>query len=203
MIYDVEINGRVRRIEVLRRGGVFEIALDGRKQTADVSVMNSIWSLILSDVEEEPAKAGPHDNKAGPHDNENVGAGFSRPGTGTRRSHEIAIVEHPSTGDLSVHVNGRLVTASVGGARPAWARRGHEAGAGGKGPVKVIAPMPGKVVKVLVKPGDTVTARQGVVVVEAMKMENELRAPKAGTVSEVHATEGASVEAGTTLVVIE
>jgi len=63
--------------------------------------------------------------------------------------------------------------------------------------------MPGKVVKVLVKPGDAVTTRQGVVVVEAMKMENELRSPKAGTVTQVTAAEGMSVEAGAALLVIE
>jgi biotin carboxyl carrier protein len=53
-----------------------------------------------------------------------------------------------------------------------------------------------------VKPGDTVEARQGVVIVEAMKMENELRSPKAGTVSEVRVAEGASVEAGAILLVV-
>jgi biotin carboxyl carrier protein len=63
--------------------------------------------------------------------------------------------------------------------------------------------MPGKIVRILVKPGDSVLARQGLVVVEAMKMENELRAPKAGTVAEVRVTEGASVEAGAVLVVVE
>ena len=63
--------------------------------------------------------------------------------------------------------------------------------------------MPGRVVRVLVAPGDTVAARQGVVVVEAMKMENELRSPKAGTVKEVAVTPGTSVEAGRVLVVIE
>ena len=63
----------------------------------------------------------------------------------TRRSYEIALLEQPD-GGLSVHVNGRLVTATVAGARPAWARRGQEAGAGGKGPARVTAPMPGKVV---------------------------------------------------------
>ena len=62
--------------------------------------------------------------------------------------------------------------------------------------------MPGKVVRVLVKPGDEVVARQGVVVVEAMKMENELRAGRAGIVREVLVAEGASVDAGTPLVVI-
>ena len=63
--------------------------------------------------------------------------------------------------------------------------------------------MPGKVVKVLVRAGDEVKARQGLVVVEAMKMENELRSPKDGRVSEVLVAEGASVEAGRPLVVVE
>jgi len=62
--------------------------------------------------------------------------------------------------------------------------------------------MPGKVVRVLVGAGETVAARQGLVVVEAMKMENELRAPRAGTVRDVRAVEGASVEAGALLLTI-
>ena len=67
----------------------------------------------------------------------------------------------------------------------------------------IVAPMPGRVVRVLVAPGDEVAARQPVVVVEAMKMENELRSPKAGRVKDVPVTEGTSVEAGRVLVVIE
>ena len=63
--------------------------------------------------------------------------------------------------------------------------------------------MPGKVVRVLVKPGDTVAARQPLVVVEAMKMENELRAGRDGTVAEVHVREGVSVDAGALLIVIQ
>ncbi len=62
--------------------------------------------------------------------------------------------------------------------------------------------MPGKIVRVLVKPGDRVRARQAVVVIEAMKMENELRAARDGTVAEVPAIEAMSVDAGTLLVVI-
>ena len=58
------------------------------------------------------------------------------------------------------------------------------------------APMPGKIVKVLVKPGDAVAARQGLVVIEAMKMENELRATRAGRVKDVHVAEGDLVDAG-------
>jgi biotin carboxyl carrier protein len=68
---------------------------------------------------------------------------------------------------------------------------------------KVTAPMPGRVVRVLVGPGDEIAVRQPVVVVEAMKMENELRSPKAGRVKEVPVSAGMSVEAGRTLVVIE
>jgi biotin carboxyl carrier protein len=68
------------------------------------------------------------------------------------------------------------------------------------GPIAVKSPMPGKVVKVLVAAGDSVKAGQGVVVVEAMKMENELKAPRDGTISEVKAREGQAVEAGAELV---
>jgi biotin carboxyl carrier protein len=63
--------------------------------------------------------------------------------------------------------------------------------------------MPGRVVRVLVAPGDAVAARQGVVVIEAMKMENELRAPRGGTVRDVLVAEGALVEANAVLVVLE
>jgi biotin carboxyl carrier protein len=63
--------------------------------------------------------------------------------------------------------------------------------------------MPGRVVRVLVGPGDEVEARQPVLVIEAMKMENELRAPRAGRVKDVAVEQGASVEAGRVLVVIE
>jgi biotin carboxyl carrier protein len=73
----------------------------------------------------------------------------------------------------------------------------------GAGEQRVVAPMPGRVVRVLVQAGDEVIARQGLVVVEAMKMENELTAPRAGRVKDVSVTEGLSVEAGRLLVTIE
>ena len=63
--------------------------------------------------------------------------------------------------------------------------------------------MPGKVVKILVAVGDEVAQGQGLVVVEAMKMENELKSPKAGTVVEVLAKEGAAVESGAKLIVVD
>jgi biotin carboxyl carrier protein len=92
------------------------------------------------------------------------------------------------------------VTVAVTRKTGAQSRRG---GPGGDGPARLLAPMPGKVVRVLVAPGDEVASRQGLVVVEAMKMENELRAGRAGRVSEVLVVEGTSVEAGALLVVLE
>jgi pyruvate carboxylase subunit B len=63
--------------------------------------------------------------------------------------------------------------------------------------------MPGLVVRVLVEPGDVVRAGQGVVIVEAMKMENELKAPADGTVARIDVQPGKTVEKGTTLVTLE
>jgi len=74
---------------------------------------------------------------------------------------------------------------------------------GGKGPRKLIAPMPGKVVRVLVKENAEVDAGQGLLVVEAMKMQNEIKSPKKGVLRKMLATEGASVSAGDVLAVVE
>ena len=84
----------------------------------------------------------------------------------------------------------------------------HLRGAGGAGAeqggrAQVKAPMPGKVVRVLVEAGQAVEAGQGLVVVEAMKMQNELKSPKSGTVAELRAEAGATVNAGDVLAVIE
>lgn len=67
----------------------------------------------------------------------------------------------------------------------------------------ITAPMPGKLVKVLVKVGDEVKEGQGLVVVEAMKMENELKSPKAGKVTELFAQEGSAVENNAKLIAVE
>ncbi len=71
------------------------------------------------------------------------------------------------------------------------------------GPAPLVAPMPGLIVRVAVKPGDEVKAGQGLVVMEAMKMENELRAVAAGRVKVVHAQPGTAVEKGALLVELE
>jgi len=63
--------------------------------------------------------------------------------------------------------------------------------------------MPGKIVRVLVQPGDKVEADAGIIVVEAMKMQNEKKAPKAGIVVSINSEEGATVNAGDVLAVVE
>ena len=120
---------------------------------------------------------------------------------GVAASREIGIAPGMARGELLIAFEGRTVPASVNGRRTG--RAAADAGGHAQGEQAVKAPMPGRVVRVLVQAGDTVTARQGVVVVEAMKMENELRSPKAGRVKEVAVEAGASVEAGRILVVIE
>ncbi len=115
-------------------------------------------------------------------------------------SRELQIAPGAVRGELLVALGGRTVPVIVNGRTR---RRGAPDETGRAGLQPVVAPMPGRVVRVLVSPGDDVAARQGVVVVEAMKMENELRSPKAGKVKEVNVTPGTSVEAGRVLVVIE
>ena len=86
---------------------------------------------------------------------------------------------------------------------PKHLRGAHVAGAHDGGRAQVIAPMPGKVVRVLVEAGQLVEAGAGLVVVEAMKMQNEVKSPKAGAVTEVRVEPGATVNAGDVLIVIE
>jgi biotin carboxyl carrier protein len=82
-----------------------------------------------------------------------------------------------------------------------WKRSAGAAGAQGR--ASIIAPMPGRIVRVLAAIGDDVAAGQGIVVVEAMKMQNELRAPRAGRVTAIHVRENDGVNAGAVLAVIE
>jgi len=76
-------------------------------------------------------------------------------------------------------------------------------GASKDGRQEILSPMPGKVVRVLAQVGDTVEEGQGLVVVEAMKMQNEMKSPKSGTVQEVRTRADATVAAGEVLLVIE
>ena len=169
----------------------FEVDINGRSRTVSV----------------EPAAPGRYrvTVDAQPHD-----VDAARVGTlglslfvdaAERASHDVQVAPAARTGDLLIRIDGRIVTATVNGRRAG--RAALQARMRVDGEQSIVAPMPGRVVRILVSPGDAVTARQGVVVVEAMKMENELRAPKDGRVKEVAVEPGASVEAGRVLVVIE
>jgi biotin carboxyl carrier protein len=183
MTFEVEVGQRRRRVELQRAGGDWTVWIDGHAMQVNLEELPAGWSMLI-----RSGDAGP-----GTDDEPRWSQGG--------RSHEIAIERLPGGARL-VSVDGRTVTLSLMDARTRAARR-HGGGAD-QGPRRtaVVAPMPGRVVKVLVAPGETVAARQGLVVVEAMKMENELRAPRAGQVAEVRVTDGAAVESGTVLVVL-
>ncbi len=101
---------------------------------------------------------------------------------------------------LRIEIGGRELTASVRDPRK-W-RRNHSAAASSDHRQSVPAPMPGRVVRVLVALGETIKAGQGIVVVEAMKMQNEVRSPKSGSVERLMVKEGQSVNAGDTIALI-
>ena len=112
-------------------------------------------------------------------------------------------VEFEERGDeVIVHLKDQLVRIDVSDERRRRLKMAR-AGFSAEGRQIVTAPMPGKVVRFLVKTGDEVKEGQGLVVVEAMKMENELKSPKAGRVVEICAKEGAAVEINARLVVVE
>ena len=116
------------------------------------------------------------------------------------QSYEVRL--SPSAdGVLKIQTGLQEFTAEVADPR-AWRGRRHgtlEA----EGRQQVVAPMPGKVVRLLVQVGDKVEAGQGLLVVEAMKMQNEIRSPKGGTVERLQVKEGQPVNAGEVLAWVE
>ncbi len=105
------------------------------------------------------------------------------------------------TGETEVTVNGRRMPVAVRDRK----RRRADAGGSGRsgGRATLIAPMPGKVVRVMCSVGDEVAANQGLLVVEAMKMQNEVQSPKIGQVAELRVREGQTVNAGEVLAIVE
>jgi biotin carboxyl carrier protein len=102
--------------------------------------------------------------------------------------------------DLHLWVGSTRFAAEV---RDPRSLRGRTRAGDDQGPKKIVAPMPGKVVRLLVHDGDEVEQGAGVAVVEAMKMQNEIKSPKKGSVQKILVTEGAAVNAGDVLAIIE
>lgn len=174
MKFELEVGDRLRTVEIQRHRQGYEVLVDGRRHLVDAAhIGRTAWSLLVRDAEGSAS-----------------------------RSIEAAVLRRTASSGFDVHIDGFHIPVQL---RGGLGRRTRDVGTGGRGsgPQRVVAPMPGKVLRVLVEPGDAVKARQGLVVVEAMKMENELRATREGQVREVLVSEGQSVEAGTALVVID
>jgi biotin carboxyl carrier protein len=145
---------------------------------------------------------------------------LERVGDGWTANGEAASILEAEPGVYSVLMGGRSFEARIERTAEAWAvtiggrrfeievvdprRLGRRArGFDREGRQRVAAAMPGRVVRVLVAEGDAVEAGQGIAVIEAMKMQNELKAPKSGRVAALSAREGATVAAGEVLAEIE
>jgi biotin carboxyl carrier protein len=115
-------------------------------------------------------------------------------------SHEIRVAPN-ADGTLTIQDGPNEFKAEVADPR-SWRGRKQDA-AEVEGRQKIVAPMPGKVIRLLVKPGDKVEAGQGILVVEAMKMQNEVKSPKSGTVEKLLAKESQPVNAGDILAWID
>jgi biotin carboxyl carrier protein len=212
MQYEVDIEGRLRNVVVMHAGDGFAAEVDGQTWHVDAARIDADrLSLLVVKLSPErhtrDARAISPADAHGPRPRALDPAG---PGT-FGASCDVAISSDPASAQLLVHVGTTSYAVTLNGRRrrrDASARSGAQGGARGQAQgqdslLRLVAPMPGKVVRVLVHAGDVVRARQPLVVVEAMKMENELRAGRDGRVASIHVQEGASVDAGALVVVIE
>ena len=175
MNIDVTINGRPWRValDATDRAGRFQVSVKGRRRLFDASWTDEATLSLIS-----------------------VDAASSR-------VREIGVASADG-GQLEVALSGKRFRATAAAEGKTESRRRVEPALGAReGRQTVVAPMPGRVVRVLVSIGDRVLAGQPILVVEAMKMENELRSPKDGVVREVNVLAGGAVEAQAVLVVIE
>ncbi len=117
------------------------------------------------------------------------------------RVYECRVDSSQAAGASEVRVGNRSYSIVLSDPKRLRGAGASASDAGGRAEVK--APMPGKVVRVMVEQGARVEAGDGLVVVEAMKMQNEMKSPKSGTVAELRASPGATVNAGDVLAVIE
>jgi len=164
MTYDVTIDSKNYRLELVLAEGRWACRLDGREIEVDaVLARPDVLSLRIG-------------NKA----------------------YEVKCerVAH----DLHLWVGSARFAAEV---RDPRSLRGRVRAVDDHGPRKLTAPMPGKIVRVLVSQGTEVEAGAGVLVVEAMKMQNEIKSPKKGTIQKILVTEGAAVNAGDVLAIVE
>jgi biotin carboxyl carrier protein len=201
--YAVTIDGRTRAVEVEDVEGKREDGADGRAVVSGGVVSGGVVSGGKVRVRV--------DGHARELDARDLGGGAWSLLDG-REARLVQVDGAPDKLTVEVsHPDGEprscLVSVSVSGADGAGTS-GEAPGVGASagraaGPLTMRAPIPGKVVKVLVKAGERVAAGQALLVLEAMKMENELRTPRAGGVVIVHVKEGTAVEAGQDLLTLD
>jgi biotin carboxyl carrier protein len=205
--FQVTIDGRTSVVELDGEGpdGLERVRVDGRGRWLDARALGGgAWSL-LGRPEPIPGSPGAGPGATGARD-AGAEAGGAAGGPATVRvvrvdgalSKLTVVVGHPDGEPRSVtaEVSVPLSTAATS---PGPGTAGER---GGAGPVTLRAPIPGKIVKIAVRVGERVASGQALVVLEAMKMENEIRSPRDGEVQAMHVREGQSVDTAQELVSI-
>jgi biotin carboxyl carrier protein len=162
----------------------YDITIDGKHYRLDLDRVEGGWSCRVDGREVE------------------VDAVLARPDVLSLRigNQAYEVKYERVSGDTYLWVGSARFVAEV---RDPRSLRGRGRAVDDQGPKKLTAPMPGKIVRLLAKPGDAVEAGAGVLVVEAMKMQNEIKSPKKGTIQKILVSEGAAVNAGDVLAIVE
>ncbi len=194
---EIEFAREARTIEVERTGEHLHCAIDGRALEASaVEIAPGVYSILIGgeslEARVEPSATGLRVIVAG----REYAAALRAPRQWRRARGAAA----QAGGGRPASGAGRQSAAAI--REPRQGRRDRGAAAQAEGRQQVVAPMPGKIVRVLVKAGETVQAGQGIVVVEAMKMQNEVRAPKSGILERLLVTENQAVSTGELLAVV-
>jgi biotin carboxyl carrier protein len=163
---------------------LYDVAIDGMNYRLDLNRADGRWSCRLDGRDLE------------------VDAVLARPDVLSLRIGNMAyeVKSERVANDLHLWVGSRCFAVEVHDPR---SLRGRTRSGDDHGPRKIVAPMPGKVVRLLVGEGDEVEPGAGVAVVEAMKMQNEIKSPKKGTIQKILVSEGAAVNAGDVLAIVE
>ena len=178
MRYDITLSGKVYRLELLRKEDRWECKLDGREVLVQATEIGEGTLSLLIGGRSIEVKLQP----------------------GGRGRHSTSLRAGPPH-TIELFIRGKRYEISVADPR-SWRGR-RSAAQGDVGPQRLTASMPGKVVRVLASEGDAVVSGQGIAVVEAMKMQNEIRSPRAGTLKKLLAHEGMKVNAGELLAIVE
>jgi biotin carboxyl carrier protein len=163
---------------------LYDITIDGKKYRLDLNRADGRWSCRLDGRELE------------------IDPILTRPDMLSLRIGDLAyeVKSERVANELHLWVGSTCFAVEV---RDPRSLRGRTRAGDDHGPRKITAPMPGKVVRLLVHEGDEVEPGSGVAVVEAMKMQNEIKSPKKGTIRKILVSEGAAVNAGDVLAIVE